>query len=392
MFYSNKSWFAVSFFLLCMLIFPLSLGSSEGLLKKTAVSSIWICVLFANLISLESLFKDDYQSGILLQYKINKIPFSIIVATKFISHWAFTGFPIIFLSPIFLVFLSGSFNDIFGDVFGDIFGGGARSQSRARRGSDLEYRIEVSLEDAINGKEIKISVPRKVSCKSCKGTGAKNGTALKTCSHCNGQGQVRVSQGFFSVQQTCPVCKGRGTVIEENCPDCSGSGFIQETKKLAVKIPAGVDNGDQIRLSGEGEGGPNNGVAGDLYVSVSVKPHKFFQRDGDDILCEVPISFTSATLGDKIILPTLEGKVELTVPAGTQSGRAFRIKNKGVKSVRSSYKGDLYCKVNIETPVNLTKEQKELLNKLDESFSKSKSKHRPNEKSWLDGIKEFFDK
>ena len=152
------------------------------------------------------------------------------------------------------------------------------------------------------------------------------------------------------------------------------------------------DNGDQIRLSGEGEGGPNNGVPGDLYVSVSVKPHKFFQRDGDDILCEVPISFTSATLGDKIILPTLEGKVELTVPAGTQSGRAFRIKNKGVKSVRSSYKGDLYCKVNIETPVNLTKEQKELLNKLDESFSKSKSKHRPNEKSWLDGIKEFFDK
>ena len=174
-------------------------------------------------------------------------------------------------------FQGGSFNDIFGDVFGDIFGGGARSQSRARRGSDLEYRIEVSLEDAINGKEIKISVPRKVSCKSCKGTGAKNGTALKTCSHCNGQGQVRVSQGFFSVQQTCPVCKGRGTVIEENCPDCSGSGFIQETKKLAVKIPAGVDNGDQIRLSGEGEGGPNNGVAGDLYVSVSDKPHKFFQ-------------------------------------------------------------------------------------------------------------------
>jgi len=289
-------------------------------------------------------------------------------------------------------FQGGSFNDIFGDVFGDIFGGGSRSQNRARRGSDLEYRIEVSLEDAIKGKEIKISVPRKVNCNSCKGTGAKNGTALKTCNHCNGQGQVRVSQGFFSVQQTCPVCKGRGSVIEENCPDCSGSGFIQETKKLAVKIPSGVDNGDQIRLSGEGEGGPNNGVPGDLYVSISVKPHKFFQRDGDDILCEVPISFTSATLGDKIILPTLEGKVELKVPAGTQSGKAFRIKNKGVKSVRSSYKGDLYCKVNIETPVNLTKEQKELLNKLDESFSKSASKHRPNEKSWLDGIKEFFDR
>ena len=237
-----------------------------------------------------------------------------------------------------------------------------------------------------------MSVPRRTSCKSCNGTGAKNGTAMKTCSHCNGQGQVRVSQGFFSVQQTCPVCKGRGTVIEEHCPDCQGTGFRQETKKLAVKIPAGVDTGDQIRLSGEGEAGPNNGIAGDLYVSVKVKPHKFFQRDGDDLLCEVPISFTSATLGDKIILPTLEGKVELTVPAGTQSGRAFRVKNKGVKSVRSSYKGDLYCKVNIETPVNLTKEQKELLNQLDKSFSKSKSKHRPNEKSWLDGIKEFFDK
>ena len=220
-------------------------------------------------------------------------------------------------------FQGGSFNDIFGDVFGDIFGGGSRSQSRARRGSDLEYRIEVSLEDAINGKEIKISVPRKISCKSCKGTGAKNGTALKTCDHCNGQGQVRVSQGFFfsstnmSCMQRKRLCNRRG------CPDCNGSGFIQETKKLAVKIPAGVDNGDQIRLSGEGEGGPNNSVPGDLYVSVSVKPHKFFQRDGDDILCEVPISFTSATLGDKIILPTLEGKVELTVPAGTQSGRAF---------------------------------------------------------------------
>ena len=289
-------------------------------------------------------------------------------------------------------FQGGSFNDIFGDVFGDIFGGGSRSQNQARRGSDLEYRIEVSLEEAINGKEVKMSIPRKVNCKPCKGTGAKDGTAFTTCKQCNGQGQVRVSQGFFSVQQTCPSCRGRGKSIEVTCGTCSGNGFNNETKKLAVKIPAGVDTGDQIRLSGEGEAGPNNGISGDLYVTVSVKPHNIFQRDGDDILCEAPVSFTKATLGGKIILPTLDGKVELTVPAGTQSGRAFRIKNKGVKSVRSSYKGDLYCKVNIETPVNLTKEQKELLNKLDESFSKSKSKHRPNEKSLLDSIKEFFDK
>ena len=289
-------------------------------------------------------------------------------------------------------FQGGSFNDIFGDVFGDIFGGGSRSQNQPRRGSDLEYRIEVSLEEAINGKEVKMSIPRKVNCKPCKGTGAKDGTAFTTCKQCNGQGQVRVSQGFFSVQQTCPSCRGRGKSIEATCGTCSGNGFNNETKKLAVKIPAGVDTGDQIRLSGEGEAGPNNGISGDLYVTVSVKPHNIFQRDGDDILCEAPVSFTKATLGGKIILPTLDGKVELTVPAGTQSGRSFRIKNKGVKSVRSSYKGDLYCKVNIETPINLTKEQKELLNKLDESFSKSKSKHRPNEKSWLDNIKEFFDK
>ncbi len=288
-------------------------------------------------------------------------------------------------------FQGGSFNDIFGDVFGDIFGGG-RGQNQPRRGADLEYQIEVSLEEAISGKEIKMSIPRKVNCKSCQGTGAKDGTAFTTCKQCNGQGSVRVSQGFFSVQQTCPSCGGRGKTIDIPCSNCHGNGFINETKKLAVKIPPGVDNGDQIRLSGEGEAGPNNGVPGDLYVSVRVLVHKFFQRDGNDILCEIPISFTTATLGDKVVLPTLEGKVELTIPAGTQSGRAFRIKNKGVKSVRSSYKGDLYCKVNIETPVNLTKEQKELLTKLDESFSKSKSKHRPNEKSWLDGIKEFFDK
>jgi len=181
-------------------------------------------------------------------------------------------------------FQGGSFNDIFGDVFGDIFGGGSRSQNQPRRGSDLEYRIEVSLEEAINGKEVKMSIPRKVNCKPCKGTGAKDGTAFTTCKQCNGQGQVRVSQGFFSVQQTCPSCRGRGKSIEVTCGTCSGNGFNNETKKLAVKIPAGVDTGDQIRLSGEGEAGPNNGISGDLYVTVSVKPHNIFQRDGDDIL------------------------------------------------------------------------------------------------------------
>jgi molecular chaperone DnaJ len=283
----------------------------------------------------------------------------------------------------------GSFNDIFGDVFGDIFGGGGRSQQR--RGSDLEYQIELSLEEAISGKEVKMKIPTSINCKDCNGTGAKDGTAFSTCPQCNGAGQVRMSQGFFSVQQTCPTCAGRGKVIDIPCNTCSGVGKIKKTKNLSVKIPSGVDSGDQIRLSGEGEAGGPGVQSGDLYVSVRVKQHHIFQRDGDDLLCEVPINFASATLGDKVVVPTLNGKVELKIPGGTQSGKSFRLSQKGVKSVRSSSTGDLYCRVVVETPINLTKEQEELLRQLDNSFRKSKSTHRPKEKTWVDSIKDFFE-
>ena len=285
----------------------------------------------------------------------------------------------------------GSFNDIFGDVFGDIFGGGGQSRSQSRRGSDLEYQIQLSLEEAISGKEVKMKIPTSVNCNDCDGTGADKGTAFTTCTQCNGSGQVRVSQGFFSLQQACPKCRGQGKTIDKSCGKCSGAGKIKKTKNLSVKIPSGVDSGDQIRLSGEGEAGGPGGQSGDLYVSVRVKKHNIFQRNGDDLLCEVPINFASATLGDKVVVPTLNGKVELKIPSGTQSGKSFRLSQKGVKSVRSSSKGDLYCRVVVETPINLTKEQEELLRQLDNSFRKSKSTHRPKEKTWVDSIKDFFE-
>ena len=283
----------------------------------------------------------------------------------------------------------GSFNDIFGDVFGDIFGGGGRSQTR--RGSDLEYQIELSLEDAISGKEVKMKIPSTINCVDCDGTGAKDGTAFTTCSHCNGTGQVRMSQGFFSVQQTCPKCNGTGKMIEIPCATCSGVGRIKKTKNLSVNIPSGVDNGDQIRLTGEGEAGGPGAPPGDLYVSVRVKPHEIFERQENHLLCEIPVNFTTATLGDKVIVPTLDGKVELKIPRGTQSGKQFRIKNKGVKSLRSNFTGDLYCRVHVETPINITKEQEELLRQLDNSFRTSKSTHIPKENRWVDKIKEFFE-
>jgi molecular chaperone DnaJ len=282
----------------------------------------------------------------------------------------------------------GGFNDIFGDVFGDIFGGGGRSQSR--RGSDLEYQIELSLEEAVSGKKVKMKIPTSINCVDCDATGAKNGTAFSTCAQCNGVGQVRMSQGFFSVQQPCPRCGGRGKSIDEACNTCSGAGKTNKTKSLSVDIPKGVDTGDQIRLSGEGEAGGQGAPSGDLYVSVRVTAHSIFERQQDDLLCELPVNFTSATLGDKVIIPTLTGKVELKIPGGTQSGKQFRIKGKGVKSVRSNSTGDLYCRVHIETPVNLTNEQEDLLRQLDNSFRKGKSKHIPREHTWVDKIKDFL--
>ena len=292
---------------------------------------------------------------------------------------------------------AGGFGDSFSDIFGDIFGGGGGGggggqRQRQRRGADLGHEIQMSLEDAVKGKEINISVRRHKDCSSCDGSGAKKGTQAKTCSTCNGQGQVRMSQGFFAVQQTCPTCKGKGKVITDPCGTCRGSGLEQETKKLAVKIPAGVDNGDQIRLSGEGDAPQGGGVRGDLYVTVSVKPHDIFERDGVDLYCDVPIGFSTLTIGGEIEVPTLNGRAKLKIPAGSQSGKQFRLKGKGVSNVRAQgYVGDQYCRIQVETPVNLSKEQKELLKAFDDSIADGGSKHCPQNSSWTDKVKNFFE-
>ncbi|MEM7209479.1 MAG: molecular chaperone DnaJ [Pseudomonadota bacterium] len=283
----------------------------------------------------------------------------------------------------------GSFNDIFGDVFGDIFGGGRGGGGRkAYRGSDLQYNLETSLEDAVAGTTVKIKVPTLVTCDVCDGTGAKPGTSPSTCGTCNGVGQVRMQQGFFSVQQTCPTCHGTGQVITNPCVKCHGRGRIEEQKTLSVKIPAGVDTGDRIRLSGEGEAGEKGGPAGDLYVQIHVKPHEIFERDNADLLCAVPINIVTASLGGELEVPTLNGRVKLKIPPGTQSEKVFRLRGKGIRPVRGGAIGDLLCKVKVETPVNLTSSQKKLFEELGDSFG---TKHSPQESSWMDGVKRFFD-
>src|SRR5690554_5815957 len=256
------------------------------------------------------------------------------------------------------------FNDIFGDVFGDIFGGGRggrRARSGPRRGSDLRYNLEIDLEQAVKGTEVKIRVPVLVSCESCKGSGAEEGSEPVSCSTCNGMGQVRMQQGFFSVQQACPTCYGKGKVVTNPCGNCHGQRRVEEEKTLAVKVPAGVDTGDRIRLSGEGEAGPEGGPPGDLYVEIHVRRHKIFEREGNQLYCEIPISFVDAALGGEIEVPTLDGRVKLKIPAETQTGKLFRLRNKGVTPVRGGVTGDLLCRVVVETPVKLTKRQKELL-------------------------------
>ena len=288
----------------------------------------------------------------------------------------------------------GDFGDIFGDVFGDIFGGGgARGgrQSRARQGSDLRYNLELSLEEAVRGKSVDIRVPTLVECEVCDGSGAKKGSTPKTCPTCHGNGQVQMRQGFFAVQQTCPTCSGKGKIIEDPCNSCHGHGRKEKTKTLNVKIPSGVDTGDRIRLSGEGEAGENGAPAGDLYVQVHVRDHKIFQRDGNNLYCEVPLSFTTAALGGELEVPTLDGKVKLKISPETQTGRMFRLRGKGVKSVRSGAVGDLMCKVVVETPVSLSSRQKELLQELEESMGKASSKHSPKAQGFFDGVKKFFD-
>lgn len=287
---------------------------------------------------------------------------------------------------------NASFSDVFGEVFGDIFGGARQGGgTRAHRGADLRYNLELSLEDAVRGSTVKIRVPTHVSCKTCGGSGAKKGTSPTTCSTCGGHGQVRMQQGFFSLQQTCPRCHGSGTVITDPCPACRGEGRIEEQKTLSVKIPAGVDNGDRIRLAGEGEAGQMGGPPGDLYVQISVLDHPLFVRDGSDLYCEVPIDLATAALGGELDVPTLDGRVKLKIPPETQTGKVFRMRGKGVQSVRGGTTGDLLCKVAVETPVNLTSKQKELLREFDLSLKNTGGKHSPRTTSWLDGVKKFFD-
>ena len=284
----------------------------------------------------------------------------------------------------------GGFAEAFGDIFSDIFGGGqGRGRSNVFRGADLRYNLEVTLEQAARGTETKIRIPTMDTCETCKGSGAKPGTSSKTCETCHGGGTVRLSQGFFSIQQTCPTCHGSGKTISDPCATCRGAGRVKKHKTLAVKIPAGVDEGDRIRLSGEGEAGVNGGPPGDLYVVIHLKEHGVFQRDGDDLHCEMPISFTQAALGGEIEIPTLDGSAKIKVPPETQTGQTFRLRGKGIKGVRSSYPGDLLCEVVVETPVRLSDRQKELLREL-EDINHKDPRHNPRAKSFMDKVKEFF--
>jgi len=287
----------------------------------------------------------------------------------------------------------GGFGDVFGDVFGDIFGGGGggRGRSRVQRGADLRYNMELDLEEAVRGVEKKIRIPTLVACKTCSGSGAKAGTKPTTCGTCGGIGQVRMQQGFFSVQQTCPACHGEGSTVSDPCTDCRGRGRTENTKTLSVKIPPGVDTGDRIRLAGEGEAGTHGGPSGDLFVQVSVRRHSIFERDGKNLYCEVPISFVDAALGGEIDVPTLDGRVKLKVPEESQTGKMFRLRGRGVPPVRGGAPGDLMCKILVETPVHLNPRQKELLREFQSTLDEKYAKHSPKKTSFFDGVKKFFE-
>ncbi|MCP9759043.1 molecular chaperone DnaJ [Aquitalea sp. S1-19] len=284
----------------------------------------------------------------------------------------------------------GDFGDIFSDIFGGGRGGNGGGRSNVYRGADLRYNMDITLEEAARGCEKKIRIPSHEDCDTCHGSGAKPGTQPKTCSTCGGHGQVRMSQGFFSIQQTCPTCHGSGKEITDKCPKCHGAGQLKTHKTLNVKIPAGVDEGDRIRLSGEGEPGQNGGPSGDLYVVTHIKPHAVFQRDGSDLHCEMPISFAKAALGGEIEIPTLDGMAKVKIAAETQSGRVYRLRGKGIKAVRGSDVGDLMCHVVIETPVKLTERQKELLREFDAISQGDVAMHSPRTKSFMDKLKDFF--
>jgi molecular chaperone DnaJ len=293
----------------------------------------------------------------------------------------------------------GGFAEAFGDIFGDVFngqrggpqrGGGGGGGRQVYRGGDLSYAMEVTLEEAAHGKDAQIRIPSWDNCGICHGTGAKPGTKVISCTTCQGHGVVQMRQGFFSVQQTCPQCKGTGKLIPDPCVSCHGVGKNKTNKTLEVKIPAGIDDGMRIRSTGNGEPGTNGGPPGDLYIEIRVKKHDIYERDGDDLHCSVPISFTTAALGGEIEVPTLAGKAAIDIPEGTQAGKQFRLRGKGIKGVRSSYPGDLYCHVSVETPVKLTEHQRKLLKEFDESLKKGGAKHSPGEEGWTDKLKNFF--
>jgi molecular chaperone DnaJ len=292
----------------------------------------------------------------------------------------------------------GGFAEAFGDIFGDVFNGqrggpqrgGGGGGRQVYRGGDLSYAMEVTLEEAAHGKDAQIRIPSWDNCGICHGTGAKPGTKVISCTTCQGHGVVQMRQGFFSVQQTCPQCKGTGKLIPDPCVSCHGVGKNKTNKTLEVKIPAGIDDGMRIRSTGNGEPGTNGGPPGDLYIEIRVKKHDIYERDGDDLHCSVPISFTTAALGGEIEVPTLAGKAAIDIPEGTQAGKQFRLRGKGIKGVRSSYPGDLYCHVSVETPVKLTEHQRKLLKEFDESLKKGGAKHSPGEEGWTDKLKNFF--
>jgi molecular chaperone DnaJ len=284
-----------------------------------------------------------------------------------------------------------NFGDVFGDIFGDIFGGGRQRGGFGEHGADLRYNLELTLEEAVFGKTLQIEVPTLTTCGECKGSGARKGATPVTCNTCNGHGQVRIQQGFFTLQQTCPHCRGSGKIISSPCQECHGQGRKPGTRKLSVTIPPGIDNGDRIRLSGEGEAGMHGASSGDLYVQVSIKPHALFAREGSDLHCEVPVSLFIAAMGGEIDVPTLGGKVKLKIAEGTQSGKVFRLKGKGVTPVRGGAAGDLYCKVFVEVPVNLSRKQKDLLEQFEKSLHTDTINHSPKESTWFDGVKRFFE-
>lgn len=291
----------------------------------------------------------------------------------------------------------GGFAEAFGDIFGDIFNGGAGGRrggggggQQVYRGSDLSYAMEITLEEAAKGKESQIRIPSWEGCEVCSGSGAKPGTSAKSCGSCNGSGTVHMRQGFFSIQQTCPHCHGTGKIIPDPCTACNGQGKVKKSKTLEVKIPAGINEGMRIRSAGNGEPGINGGPPGDLYIEIRIKQHDIFERDGDDLHCTMPVGLVTATLGGSIEVPTLGGKAEIDLPEGTQHGKTFRLRGKGIKGVRSSYPGDLYCHIAVETPVKLTEHQRKLLKELDESIKKGGERHSPNAKSWTDRVKDLF--